>query len=263
MIEILLCYIFAFLVCIAGLAGIYLFLKKKLQVKLHWGALSIGVITAVVYFFIIMLLFQATFRTEYYYNTPFFRSMVGGLFLALLALTRYMLVKVICFNRYKEDLGYSFSFGFGAAPAVFLAIYLLIMALVIAGNGIFNGPCVIEEEGYLSFADNTIISVFRPAAGHISFAVMFVLLPVMMLLSAHLLWRISEKKYNAAVSVVWVILFSLLETIAILPIPFINMYALKHWQLLLIVAVTTAIGVILLKFMPKEKKPSNYIKQFE
>lgn len=262
MTSILLCYIIGFLLCAAGLSALYLLLKKKLE-KLRWGPFFIGVICAVAYFLIIMLLFRATFRSDYYYNTVAFRTLVGFVFLALLALARFLLVKAVFFSRYKEEQGFSFCFGLGAAPVAFLGIYLLIMTLVVAGNGIFNGPCVVESEGYLSFADNTIISVFRPAAGHVSFAVLFVALAGMFLISGGLLCRISIKRYHPAVSVAWVIFMMVLEAVAILPLPFVSMYGLSHWQLALIVCVAAIISAVLLIVMPKERKPANYTKQFE
>lgn len=263
MTEVLLCYIIGFFLCAAGLTGLFFLLKKRMDIKVRWGTFFIGFISAVVYFLIIMLLFRATFRSDYYYNTTLFRTLVGFVFLALLAVARLLLVKAVFFTRYKEEQGFSFSFGFGAAPLAFLGLYLLIMSLVVAGNGIFNGPCIVENEGYLSFADNTIISVFRPAAGHVSFAVLFVALAAMFLLSSALLRRISEKRYHPAVSVSWVIFMVVLEAIAILPIPFIAMYGLSHWQLALIACAAAAISALLLIVMPKEQKPANYIKQFE
>ncbi len=263
MTAILLCYIAAFLLSIAGFAALYLFLRKKLQVRLRWGMFSLGIITAVIYFLVILLLYHVTFNPDYYYNTPFFRSMVGMVFLALLCLIRLMLVKFAFFGRYNEQGGYSFCFGFGAAPGAFLTFYLLFMTLVVAGNGLFNGPCIVESEGYLSFADNTIISIFRPAAGHISFALVFFAFAAMEIASACLLHKISEEPYHPGVSVAWVLFAVLLEAGAILPIPFISMYGLAHWQLAVIVSILSAVSISLVRFIPKKSDPSTYTKQFE
>lgn len=263
MTEILLFYIAALLVCALGFAATFIFLKNKLQAKFRWGSFFIGVIAAVVYFLIILLLFKASFSNDNYYNTAWFRALVGFVYVALLALARLMLVKGCCFNRYKEDQGYSFSFGFGCAPLAFLAIYCLIMIFVVGGNGIFNGPAVVEKAGYLSFADNTIISVFRPAAGHLSFAILFLFVMIMVIASGHCMHRLCEQQFSLAISVGWVVMLVVLEALALVPVPFITMFRLAHWQLAVIAGFSAAVSVVLAFFMPQKQKPANYTKQFE
>lgn len=263
MTEIMLFYIAAFLLCGLGFAALFIFVKNKLQAKLRWGSFFIGVIAAVVYFLIILLLFKASFSNDNYYNTPWFRALVGFVYVALLGLARLMLVKSCCFNRYKEAQGYSFSFGFGSAPLAFLAIYCLIMTLVVGGNGIFNGPAVVEKAGYLSFADNTIISVFRPAAGHLSFAILFLFVMIMIMASGYCMHRLSEQQYPLVITVGWVVMVVVLEALALIPIPFITMFRLAHWQLAVIAGFSAAASVALACFMPQKQKPANYTKQFE
>lgn len=263
MTEILLFYVAALIVCLLSLAAVFFFIKNKLQAKLQWGSFFIGVIAAVAYYLIIVLLFKATFSNKNYYNTTLFRALVGFVYIALLGLARLLLVKACFFNRYKEDRGYSFCFGFGSAPVAFLSLYLLIMTLVVGGNGIFNGPAVVENAGYLSFADNTIISVFRPAAGHLSFAILFFFIAVMVMTSGYFMYRLSEQSFPLAVTVGWIVMLIVLETVALVTVPFITMFQLAHWQLAVIAGIAAAISVALVVFMPKKPKPVNYTKQFE
>lgn len=259
MTSLLLCYGIALLLIAAGLGGGAFLLKKKL----HVGIFCLGVISTVALFFVILLLFRLTFGTDQYYNTPFFRTMVGFVFLALLWLLWILIVKSAFFNRYKEAEGLSFCFGFGAAPALFMGIYLLIMLPVVGFNGLFNGPCEVAEEGYLTFADNTIITVFRPAAGHISFAVTFLLFAMMTLSTGILLRKICEEKIRTGVIVGWTILAVALNAAAVLPLPFFAMYGLDHWQLAVLSAVLALIHVLLVIFIPKIPKDATYTKQFE
>ena len=212
---------------------------------------------------IIVILFRVTFGTDTYYDTPLFRVLVGMVYVVLTALLRFLLVKGIFFNRYKEEQGYSFVWGFGSTPAIFLGLYLLIMTFVVAVNGIFNGPCIVESEGYLSFADNTIISVFQPTAGHISFAVLFLAFSVLHLASAYLMNKLSVRPYNLSIIIFWPIMLLVLEGIALLPIPFIAMFQMSHWQVALVGVIAAAISVALVIFMPRDNRPVEYIKQFE
>ncbi len=263
MTEILLCYIVSLAVIAAGFAAFLVYFKRGAKIRLQAGSVLIGILSAVLYFALLVLLFMATFSTDYYYNTVFFRSLVGFVFIALLCLARLLLTRSVFFNRDKDSQGLSFCFGFGAAPAVLLAVYLLIITLVVAFNGLFNGPCVVEEGEYLSFADNTIISVFRPAAGHISFALLAVFYAVITTASGFVLRKFSARPYGIFVTVLWVVLMILLETVAVFPVPFISMFQLDHWQLPLIGAIAAAGSATLARFMPKEKKPADYTKQFE
>ncbi len=261
--SVLLSYVAALAVLIAGFLGIYLFLEKKLQIKIRWGMFFLGIITTVFYCAAIVLLFRVTFSVDYYYNTVFFRSMVGLVFLAILCVVRLLVVRSTFFKNHRVEQGYSFSFGFGIAPAALMGVYLLLMTLVVAGNGLFNGPCIVEEEGYLSFADNTIITIFRPVAGHVSVALVFIAYAVMMTASAHLLQKLSKGNYRFGVSVAWTFFMILLEAGAILPLPFISMYKLDHWQLAVIVGIFAAINVLLVRFIPKVKSSTTYTRQFE
>lgn len=259
MTSLLWCYAIALLLIAAGVGGVFFLLKKKTRL----GMFFLGVITMVVFFFAVLLLFRLTFNTDQYYNTPFFRTMVGFVFLALLNLLRILIVKSAFFSRYKEEEGFSFSFGFGAAPALFLGVYLLIMLPVVGFNGLFNGPCLVAEEGYLTFADNTIITVFRPAAGHISFALAFLLFALMSLFTGSLLRKLCQEKIRTGVAVGWTVFAVVLESLVILPLPFYAMYGLSHWQLTVWTAVLAVIHGLLVAFIPKIREDATYSKQFE
>ena len=256
-------YFAAILLLAAGFTGLYLYFKKKQKTKIHWGMFFLGIIVAVAVFLIILLLFRLTFKPEYYYNTPFFRTLVGFVFLALLALLRMLIVRSALYNRYKEAQGDSFCFGFGAAPGLFLGIYLLIMLPVVGFNGLFNGPCQVAEEGYLTFADNTIITVFRPAAGHLSFAAAFLSFAILTVAAGGFLRKISTQPYRTGVMVLWTVFAIALESAAILPLPFFAMYGLKHWQFAIWSVVLAAIQIALVRFFPKIQEESTYTKQFE
>ena len=75
--------------------------------------------------------------------------------------------------------------------------------------------------------------------------------------------KITFESYHPAVSVGWCILLILLEAVSVLPIPFIKMFELKHWQLPLIAGIVGLLSVLLVFFMPKQKKTPTYTKQFE
>lgn len=263
MISLLLCYAAALLLFAAGFIGIFFGLKRSFKTKLHWGMFFLGIIAAVVTAAAVVVLWMVTFRSENYYNTPFFRTMVGFVYLALLCLVRLLIVRGTFFTNYREEKGYSFCFGFGAAPGLCMSAYLLIMLPVVGFNGLFNGPCTVAEEGYLTFADNTIITVFRPAAGHISFALAFLFFTVMTVATGVLLHKTTQQRCRRGVPVIWMILAVLLEAGAILPLPFFSMYSLQHWHLALIIGILTAALVALAMFVPKAKEEITYTKQFE
>ncbi len=263
MTSLLLCYAAALVLFAAGFTGICFYFKRFLKTKPHWGMFFLGIIAAVVSAVAVMLLWRVTFRTDHYYNTPFFRTMVGFVYLVLLCLVRVLIVRGVFFANYREEKGCSFCFGFGAAPGLVLAAYLLIMLPVVGFNGLFNGPCTIAEEGYLTFADNTIITVFRPAAGHIFFALAFLFFAVMTVSTGVLLRKVTQQRCRPGVPVVWTILAVVLEAAAILPLPFFRMYSLQHWHPALITGLLAAALVLLAWFVPKAREESTYTKQFE
>lgn len=262
MTGIFLSYIIALLISIGGLFAGILYVKRMQKCKLRLGSFFLGIISAVVELVAIVLLFRVTFRTEAYYNTSFFRTLIGLLYLALMSLVRFFAVKVAFFNRDREERGFSFALGFGMMPTAVMSVYLLFMTLFLAGNSIFNGPCIIEE-GFLSFADNTIVSIFRPVAGHISFSVLFLFYAVIVMAACCLIGKFAVKHYHPGIAVSWSVGLMILEGAAILPIPFMKMFSLSHWQLALIVGIIAVFSVAAVRFIPERKKLPDYIKQFE
>ena len=263
MTSLLLCYAAALVLFVAAFIGTLFFIKRFLKEKPHWGMFFLGIIVAAVSAAAVVVLWMVTFRTENYYNTPFFRTMVGFVYLLLICLVRVLIVRGALFGNYREDKGYSFCLGFGAAPGLLLTAYLLIMLPVVAFNGLFNGPCTVAEEGYLTFADNTIITVFRPAAGHVSFALAFFFFTVMTVATGVLLRKVTQQRCRPGVPVIWTILAVMLEAGAILPIPFFSMYGLQHWHLPLIVGILATVLVLLARFVPEAQEEATYTKQFE
>ncbi len=262
MTEILIYYIISLLFLAGSIWGIGVFLKKQ-AIKMRWGMFFLGILAAVLYFIVVLVLFKLTFSGDEYYNTSLFRGTVGFVFIALLCLFRTLIVKGFFFGKYKEEQGLSLCFGFGIAPGLLLGFYLLIMTVVLAVNGIFNGPCVLEEGGYLSFADNTIITVFRPAAGHLSFAILLVSFIVLALASGWIQKNISMTKRKMSVSILWTVFLVVLEAAAVLPIPFISMFGLSHWHVAVIGTIAATFAVLLVRFMPRVKEEEEYTRQFD
>ncbi len=264
MIGIYLSYFFAVAIAICAIIIGVTFFKKRLQSKLHWGGFAIGVVASVFYVLLIMLLYRVTFSKEAYFNTVGFKTIVGFVYIALLAAIRMIILRMAAFNRYKEEQGLSFCFGLGAAPLGFLAIYSIFMFCCIAWNSIVHPPCVIEAEGFLSFADNTIISIFQPIIGHISYAILFVALAAIVVAFGYLLNIIATRRIKPLISVIWFIAVALLEAGALLPVFLGAMYRLNHWQPALIAVINAVIAVLMVRFIPLQKEEQEeYIKQFE
>ncbi len=262
MIGIFLSYVLAFLITLFAIVGGFLALRRLYGQKLCWGSFLIGILVAIGCLVGVLFLFRLSFADAEYYNTVLFRSLIGGVYLFLISGIRFLLTKSIFFNRYREPQGYSFALGYGLAPTLFLSLYLLVMTLALAYNALFNGPAVITNE-YLSFG-NTIFSIFQPVAGHISFAAVFALYLVIVLASFRLADKSTTKNYRAIFVVLWSVLVMLSEAVALLPIPFIKMYELSHWQLLLIVGPMAIVATVLCRFIPKRPEvETTYTKQFE
>ena len=262
MVEIFLSYIGGLLVCILGVLGGLFWMKKEGR-RFFAGPFFIGIIAAVAVTGGGILLFGLLFKGVDYYNTVFFRTLVGSVILILICALRFLLIKSVFFNRYKEDQGVSFSLGIGLMPSLFLGVYLLIMSLVLAGNCLFNGPSMIAD-GYLTFADNTIISIFQPVLGHLSFSLAFFFYSVMVLCSSKWMEKMAVKRYAPVVLILWTVLLCSFEGIGILLIPFMKMYGLSHWHLLLIFGIFAVLSVLLIWLAPSLKeKETIYTKQFE
>ncbi len=257
------CYLAALAICAAAFAALYIFQRKIQKIKLHTGFFFGGLLFSIAYFVGIMALFRMTFTSQDYYNTIAFRTMVGMVFLAILCFIRFLILKIFFFNHDRNEQGFSFSFGFGIAPSAFLAAYLLIMLIVVAFNGLFNGPCIVEENGCLSFADNTIISIFRPVSGHLSFAFLFLLFCGISYAFSLFIEKICARNYSPVIVVVWLILLLLPESVLVLVVPFMKMYSFEHWHLLIIAFFCALASFLLVKFIPLEQKPESYTQQFE
>lgn len=263
MTTVLLCYLAALVVLVGGFFGIRAFFKSTLRAKFKAGSFFGGMVLSVGIFLGMLLLFRICFSNNMYYNTKLYRTVVGFALLLLLSFVRFMIIKLPFFDRDRKNAGYSFAAGFGAAPAAFLGIYSLLMLLIVGGNGIFNGPCIAEENGLLSFADNTMISVFRPEAGHISFAILFIVYAFYSLLFADLIRKISDHVCRMGVGVWWLVFLMILDGIMILPVPFIGMYGISHWGLSVIGIICTAAAGLLMWKMPVKEEKKEYIRQFE
>ncbi len=263
--KILIFYIAGILVCILGFFAIKAVVERGLKTRIRWRSFFVGMLVSVLYFALALILIYVTFNNNYYYNTAFFRTMVGSLYFVLLALVRFCITKKFFYDQKKLSAGISFSFGFGFSPVLFLAVYLLLMLLIVSVNAIFNAPYVLEAEGYLSFADNTIISVFQPAAGHLSFALVFVGFDCFAVAFSAFIKKITTKHYHFAAVFGWVCLFLLLEAVSLMPIPFMMQFRLNHWQLALIEWVSVGLAIVLARFIPGgEPDPHpDYQKQFE
>lgn len=262
MTGIILSYLIALLITVAALIGSVFYLKKLRGQPICWGALFGGMLAALVCLIGILFLFRLTFSAENYYNTVVFRTLIGLLYLFLLNGLRFLLTKTAFFNRYREPQGYCFALGYSAAPTAFLCVYLFIMTVVLGYHCLFGGPAVITDE-YLSFG-NTIISVFRPVAGHVSFAGIFALYMVIVLAQVTFIDKTTTKPYRPVFVLLWTGLLIVAEAVALLPVPFIKMYQLAHWQLVILVAVMAVIAVLLTLFIPKPRAvETTYTKQFE
>ena len=263
MIKVLIVYLISLLLCIGGFIPVVRQLRKKTEKKIRFASLFIGVIAAVAFFLVMTVLFRATFRNLNYYNTALFSTLVGTLYIFLMSIIVSVLIKCFLFDRYKSEAGHSFLFGFGVTPVAFFVIYIFIMFVSLVINGLFNGPCTVEEGGKLCFEDNTMISVFQPVGGHVSFAILFLVLLLVLYSEGVLLQKISEEKHSLWISVVWMCGFHLFKALAITTIPFISMYGLKHWELALVVAILSAPCVLFARFLPKVVVAEEYTKQFE
>lgn len=258
--SVLLCYLAALVILSVGFFVICLFLKKGLSAKWKAGPFFGGILLSAVYFLGALLLFRLCFANDMYYNTALYRILVGFVLLMIFCFIRFLILKLPFFDYDRENAGFSLAFGFGAAPAAFLWIYSLLMLVIVAANGIFNGPCIVEESGLLSFADNTVISVFRPVAGHISFAVLFSAYALLSVVLAWVIKKITDHAHRSVVNVIWAIAVMVLETVTVLPVLFMQ---LPHWSYPIIAVLCTVIAVALVKWMPIKKEESDYIKQFD
>ena len=263
MLDVLIYYFLSVALLIAGLIGVCLFFKKK-NIKVRLLFFFLGIIFAVVYFLILFALFFSTFNAnnDQYFFSFSYLFWIGLAYVLILSLVRSLAIKGLFFSKEYKEQGLSFSFGFGAAPALLIGIYLLMFFFVIAYNGLFNGPAEWNNEGYFIFADNTIINLLLPRASGAFFAMIALVIYSFFAVAVGWLYKkISEKLYNWTCFILIPIGLGLLETAMILPIPYINMNS--YWQLSIIAAVVFGLAVLLISLLPKEKDPAAYTKQFE
>lgn len=263
MLEVLIFYLASVLLFAIGLIGLVLFFKKQ-SIKTKPTFVFLGVLFAVLYFVVLFVLFFSTFNvnSDQYFFTNTYLIGIGFAYVFILSIVRCLAIKSLFFNREYREQGLSFDLGFGAAPAAFIAIYLLLFFFVIAYNGIFNGPAVWNAEGYFLFEDNTIINLLLPKASGALYAMFsLVLYATFVVIEGWFYKKISEKNYKWVYSIVFPIVFALLETAMILPIPYIDMDA--YWQLGIIAAVVVGAAIVLTILLPKEKVPAEYTRQFE
>ncbi len=263
--KILIFYAVSILACVLGFFGIKTLVERGLKTSIRWRNFFIGMLASVVYFAGALVLIYITFNNNYYYNNAFFRTMVGSLYFVLLALVRFYVTKKFFYDQNKISAGLSFSFGFGFSPVLFLGVYLLLMLLIVSFNALFNAPFTLEADGILSFADNTLISVFQPADGHLSFALVFVGFDCFAVAFSAFIKRITSKHYHFGAVLGWTCLFLLLEAVALMPIPFMMQFGFRHWQLAIIEWICVGLAIVLALFIPgKEPDPHpDYQRQFE
>ena len=258
MIMIYLSYLFALLLCFFA---VFIFFRKKKKSMLSF---LIGFFSFVLYFVLLMALFHFTFKTPAYYNTPVFRVLIGIVFVFIVTLLRFWILKIAYFDRSNENQAESFFAGFGAAPAAGLGVYVFVMLLLITAHALFNGPAIVEQSGVLSFRDNTVISVFLPVTGHISFAFTFLFYRYLLASSGTIERKLLTGKHPIRVAVLWTVFSCVLESVCVVCIPFMKLLSIRHWHLALIVGFCAGLNYLLARFYPSaNEKTSNYEKQFE
>ncbi len=261
--DVLVFYLLSVVLFLFGGAALSLFFKKR-NIKPRLTFVFLGILFAVVYFVVLFVLFFSTFNvnSDQYFYTKTYLIGIGLAYVFILSIVRCLLMKAVFFNKEYNEQGLSFAFGFGLAPALFIAIYLLLFFFVIAYNGMFNGPATWNSEGYLIFADNTIINLLLPKASGVLYAmVALVFYGAFALIEAWFYKKICEKNYKWFYIFLFPIAFALLETAMILPIPYTNMNS--YWQLSIIAAVVVGLSIVLVNLLPKEKVLPEYTKQFE
>ncbi len=263
MLNVLIFYLLSVVLFAIGAVGLVGFFKKR-NVKLRLPFVFLGIILAVLYFVVLFVLFFSTFNanSDQYFFTKTYVLGIGFSYVFILSIVRCLLMKVAFFNKEYSEQGLSFTLGFGTAPALFIAIYLLLFFFVIAYNGLFNGPAVWNAEGYFIFEDNTIINLLLPKASGAFYAMIaLVFYAAFTLIESWFYKKISEKLYKWVYFILFPIAFALLETAMILPIPYIDMNS--YWKLSIISAVVVGLAILLVNLLPKEKNPLEYTKQFE
>ncbi len=261
--EILLSYAGVALIAAAGLLLGLLFIVKRFKYPFKLGAFSVGIISAIGAFLCVFLLFKMLFNTNDFYNTMVYRVIVGLVILSIFAFLRFLLVRGVCFNRYREESGVSFSFGFGMAPLALFGIYSFILFLVLVFNVVFNAPYTFGEDG-LTFADNTMISVPIEAIGQVFYALALLFYETIVMVVALFMDRATKRPYRTWAFVVCAVLFFVLESAAILPIPFAGAFGLLPWHIALILGIIALVAIAVLAVIPSQKtKKSTYTKQFE
>ena len=263
MAEVLIFYFCSVIAAVGAVIGAFLWFKKK-EIAIRPLFLFLGVIISVVYFAILLVLFFSTFNatSDQYFNTASFRGLIGFVYVFLLCIVRSLITRAALFAQEKREQGMSFAFGFGIGPALLLGIYLFMMAMAILYNGIAHSPVEWNADGYLLFADNTIIGmVFSTPAAHLYMMLALISYLPTILANGLFYKKISERVFSPVIVVGFAVGLALLETGAILPIPFINMNS--YWGLAIIGVIVALLSIALVCFLPKEKKAKDYTKQFE
>lgn len=261
--SVLIFYLLSVLLFAGGVVALAMFFKKR-NLKPRLMFVFLGVIFAVLYFVLLFVLFFSTFNanSDQYFYTKAYSVGIGFAYVFILSIVRCLIKKSVFFNREYPEQGLSFTLGFGMAPAMFIAIYLLLFFFVIAYNGIFNGPAVWNTDGYFIFEDNTIINLLLPKASGAFYAMItLIFYATFALIESWFYKKISEKNYKWTYFVLFPIVYALLETAMILPIPYIDMNS--YWQLCILSAVVVGLAILLVNLLPKEKEVQDYAKQFE
>lgn len=263
MTEVLLYYLASIAVAVALVVGTALFLKKK-KIKPRMLFVFLGSIISVIYFVVMMVLFFSTFNAnsdQYFYSNGYVIC-IGLVYVFLLSLVRALLVNKTMFANERNDNAFSFLWGFGATPAVFMAFYMLIYTVILLVKWTTLGAGEFDPvSGSFWFADNYRYNpIVYPLAGHLYIMLAFFAVGVLILANGWLYKVLNERKMPAWLACLYAGGFALLESLAFIVFPFADG---AYWKFAVVSGLCAIVAVVMTLFLPKEKKPADYTKQFE
>jgi hypothetical protein len=271
LIKVLLFY-FLSMVALAGAVwgGIRLFKKKEIRLKI--GAMLLGGGISVVYLLILFLLYWSTFNANidgYFFtnstaNNVLVIFLIGSAYVFVLSLVRSLILNAVYFSAKKRDAGFSFDFGFAAAPAMLIGILYFFNFCVKIYYAIFNGPAVwnIDEERFI-FGNNIALSpaLYTDPAKHFYIMIALIAFFAILLSGAFIFEGIAKKEYKtiwASVGAGAVLLF---ESLFIASIPWCDFFG---WLLIAVLSIIVAAGAVAIAhYLPRKKEQLGYTKQFE
>ena len=264
MAETLTFYLLSVLVLAIGIVGSLFFFKRK-KIKFHPLFFFLGMIVSIVYFVLMFVLFFSTFNAnsdQYFYGWGYVFC-IGLAYVLILGVVRSLIIKATLFAKEYTGQGMSLVYGLGITPALFVGIYLFMMSIVVIFKSIrFGTPVMDAAEGYLVFGDNNIQNpLFYPLSAHLFIMLFLIAFLVMILANGWFYKAISQRNLPYKITVPFAILFAILETALILPLPFVG--SITYGGVALIGGISAGCAVLLATLLPKEKMPADYTKQFE